>query len=479
MDFNKIVTDSLVSGLRTILFVLRRLLVIPVITKFIGEESYGIWVTIIALVGVFAAIGRIHMHGTLIRYTKDDSVDPSVLTETLLITLFTTGVAGISLIGLVSLLNIFEIQQFSGSQRLMITVIAGCLVFMTGIFNFLVNIPRALGRVKHTEYLLIVQMAVELVIVIPLLYYTRDIIIGLTALLAISTFLNLCISVYYLPGNLTKYIEGNFRKYLSYGVPLMPKELSDAILSGADKFLILYFLSPAAAGVYSAVYSLCAMFKTGAGILNTTLYPAVTSAWDLDETQELRVLYKRIFKGYTVLAIPAFVGLILVSPTLLKLLATERIATQGTVLVPIIGFGFLIRALESPVSYILNAAERTHIPGTVSVGATVVNVGLNVVLIPSIGLIGAAIATLIANIILAGVIIYYAAKEFRFEVNLKVITKAILASAVMWITLIQLSFSENIVGLMVQIVTGVVIYFGTLILMLGVTRSDIRKVMTQ
>lgn len=474
MDFNKIVTDSVVSGIRTTLFVLRRLLVIPVITKFIGEESYGIWVTITALVTVFAAAGRMHMHGALIRYTKDDPVDSSVLTETFLITFFTTGIAGISLTGLESVLNLFDIQGFSGTQQLMLTVIAGCLVFMTGIFNFLVNIPRALGRVKHTEYLLIVQMAVELVIVIPILYFTRDIITGLTALLAISTILNLGISFHYLPGNLTKHIDGHFWRYLSYGVPLMPKELSDAVLSGADKFFILYFLSPAAAGIYSAVYSLCAMFRTGAGVLNTTLYPAVTSAWDLNETQQLRTLYKGIFKGYTILAIPAFIGLILVSPTLLRLLATERVATQGAVLVPIIGFGFLIRAIESPVSYILNAAERTHVLGTVSVGAAAVNVGLNVVLIPSIGLVGAAVATLVANIILAGVIIYCAGKEFRFEVSLRVTTKAILASAVMWITLTQLSFTENIIGLVVQIVTGVVIYFGTLILMRGVTRSDLR-----
>lgn len=478
MDFRKIFTDSIVSAARTILFVLRRLLVIPVITKYIGEESYGIWVTVIALVAVFAAAGRIHMHGSLIRYTEGDSINPTVLTETVLITLFTTATAGVVVVGVELVLNLFDIQNFSSVERLVVTSVTAGLVFLSGIFNFLINIPRAIGQVKRTEYLLVVQMLAELAIVIPVLYFTRDIILGLVSLFGVLVFLNVAIGLYYIPGNINIPTEWNLSKYLSYGVPLMPKELSDSILSGADKFIILYFLSPGAAGIYAAVYSLCAMFRTGAGVLNTTLYPAVTDAWDLDETKQLQTLYRGIFKGYVFLAIPAFVGLVVVSPTLLRLLATEQVASRGAILVPVIGFGFLIRGLESPISYILNAAERTHVLGTVSVGAAILNVGLNVALIPLIGLVGAAAATLVANVLITGVVIYYASREFEMDIDLRATTKAVLGSAVMWAVLVQLSLPSGIVGLILQIGTGVVIYFGMLIITRGVTRSDIETMVS-
>lgn len=472
MNFNKIFSDSIVSTARTILFASRRLLIIPVVAKFIGEGEYGIWATAISLVALFAAAGRLHMHGALIRYSSQQSIESEVFSGTLLLT--TTGLIFSGAIFSISALSIgiFDTAEPSSGRSLVLIALIAALVVTSGLFSFLSTVPRAMDQVKKTEAIVMVELLVEIIVVIGVLYITTDIIMGLTSVLVVTLLFDGMLGIAFIPGRLTAPSRAQFSQFLRYAVPLMPKELSDSILSSVDKVLILFFISPTAAGVYSIVYSLCSIFRTAAGVLNSTLYPAVTTAWDNGEQAELRRLYKRIFEGYAGLAIPGYVGLLLIAPSILALLATPQVARQGVILVPIIAAGFLLRSVESPISYVLNATEETHIVGYISILAAAINGLLNLTLIPILGLLGAAGATLVSNLLITAVVVYFASQSIKFTFPLLFAAKSVLSTIVMAAVLWLAPEIGGVVGVILFVVLGVCSFGVSLVLFRGVTVEE-------
>ena len=87
----------------------------------------------------------------------------------------------------------------------------------------------------------------------------------------------------------------------------------------------------------------------------------------------------------------------------------------------------------------LYLAKRTDISGKIWITAAVLNLGLNIVFVPYIGMIGAAITTLIAFTLVFTLATYYSFKYIRFDIDFRFILKSIFASIVMSLVIIKWS----------------------------------------
>lgn len=177
--------------------------------------------------------------------------------------------------------------------------------------------------------------------------------------------------------------------------------VSNQVLSSADIFLIAGLLSASAAGVYAAVYRMPNGWLALLVIVRSGLLPLATSLrhTDPDRFRELRLTSLRwgaiggsVLLALTpvlYLAIPVLYGddyLTGQGPAVLLLTATA-IATVGAPLHHL----FLAFGDDRPYAYYLMTAAGT-------------NVVLNLALIPLFGLMGAAAATLVANVVLVAVL---------------------------------------------------------------------------
>lgn len=177
--------------------------------------------------------------------------------------------------------------------------------------------------------------------------------------------------------------------------------LSNQILSSADTFMIAVMLSASSAGIYAAVYRLPNGWLALLVIIRGGLLPLATSLLhtDVEQFRELRKTSIRwgVRAGLVLVAlIPVFFFLIPVLygddyrsgqwPAVLLLGATA-IATVGAPLHHL----YLAFGDDRPYAWFLAAAA----------GANVV---ANLALIPLFGLVGAGIATLIANALLAAIL---------------------------------------------------------------------------
>jgi len=186
---------------------------------------------------------------------------------------------------------------------------------------------------------------------------------------------------------------------LAFGLPLIASGIAARFLNLGDRFLILHYLGPEA----NAVYEWAARFG---GVVNTFLVQSFVLAFTvlgmkaLDETGSPD-LHRQSFRHFAALAGWVVLGLALFVSDVSRALTDEAayIDTEG--LVFLIASGFAFYGLYYVVVNVLYAAGRTRAVALSVGSAALLNLGLNVLLIPRLGLTGAALATLVAYAALA------------------------------------------------------------------------------
>ena len=188
---------------------------------------------------------------------------------------------------------------------------------------------------------------------------------------------------------------GLVRPLLVFGLPLVASGFASRFLNFGDRFLILHLLGPEA----NAVYEWAARFG---GVLNALLVSSFTLAFTvlglkaLDETGSPE-LHRQAFRHFAALGGWVALGLGLFTGDVSRLLAPEQPEFWGVGgLVVLIAGGFAFQGLYYVVVNVLYAAERTRSVALAVGAAALLNVGLNLALIPTWGIAGAAAATFVA-----------------------------------------------------------------------------------
>lgn len=467
---NKILSDSLYSTFRIGVDIVRALIVIPLITNLLGASSFGIWTTVLAFATLVSSAGGVHLHGSLIRSTSQSNSKAQSYSDILTMSIIISAIIALILIGIGSVVDISKLFDTDGDSQA-ILIAATILVVGNILYKININYPRSLGKIRVYELLTIATKLIEICVLAAVFLSNRGILHGIFGLAGIQFSISFIIFAYILSRYSVPWPDiSNFWGYAKYGLPMIPKELSTSLLQNADKYLLLVFLSPAAVGIYAVAYTVARFLMNISKVLNPTLYPTITAAWDNNRHDEISNTYYQIFRIYSLFAIPAFFGIAFLGKPLSQILSTPEIASQGWILIPILGFGFLIRGYDNFLSYILNSTKKTNKIMISVVSSSILNIILNVILILRYGIIGAAIATTISQINAAYLIYRYSSKEININIPSKSIFNSILSSTIMIIVLQMVTVNLTLFSrLVIAPILGVIIY-GVLVRILGEVR---------
>ncbi|WP_436932534.1 oligosaccharide flippase family protein [Halosimplex halobium] len=469
MNLRKVATDSAVSGLRTVLSIVRGIAVIAIITNELNAEAYAAWVSAFAVVSLVGSIGALHLHGALIRYRPKDAYSETVFADVLCLAL---GAATLVTAGLVGLGSIVPLSSLvDGADDLFAPVVS--LVAITVVSKPIFNYPRSVEHVKIYELLVGLRLIGEIVGIAVSIYIYESLTLALWSVFAVIALLSLTILVGYRP------VRGlpspsNFRTYLTYSLPMVPKGVGSKLLTDADKLLLLYFLTPNHVAVYAVAYSLASQLGNLTAPLNSTLYPTVISAWERDNKTELRSLYTSILRGTVLIGIPAAVGLSILSRPLLTLMSTSDLASKAYLYVPILSLGFLSQALDEPLRYLVNAANENQKLAVITVTSAACNIVLNVVLIPLIGIQGSVLATIASQIVITVYLSVYAVRTIQVSFSLGIVSAAVQGTAVMVVVLMVLPVGGVVDRVVLFPIIGVGVYIASLLFLGTISVHDLQ-----
>ena len=184
--------------------------------------------------------------------------------------------------------------------------------------------------------------------------------------------------------------------------------VATVITSRVDVYLLLRLKGEASVGYYSVALQLNMVFPMLVGALTTALLPRVT---EYRTRAELSEYLRRVVTGGGMLIV-ALVPVVVLSGPLIDLLFGSRFENSVTPF-QIMFAGYLISLVANPISLVLYAGNRPRLITISNYAQLVISTGLNIVLIPLLGLEGAALAFLGANVAGAGLSILFSVRHVR------------------------------------------------------------------
>ena len=178
---------------------------------------------------------------------------------------------------------------------------------------------------------------------------------------------------------------------LRFSLPLIPTTLCWLITDLSDRAMVTYFWGESANGVYAAAYKIPTIVNLVAGIfLQAWQFSAVSEEKDAEACSHF---YSRVWEAFLSVIMIGAAGLIFCSRFLTRLLLNVAFF-EAWMYMPTLLCAVAFEALVSFLASVyLVRKESSHSFVTALVGA-LTNIALNLWLIPIIGALGAAIATL-------------------------------------------------------------------------------------
>lgn len=187
-------------------------------------------------------------------------------------------------------------------------------------------------------------------------------------------------------------------RFFAYGAPVAVSLVFEHLLSTGDRFVIAALMGEAATGAYAAGYGITDRSLNIIFIwLGMTAGPLAIKAFEHEGAEAARAVLRQAAGLMGLIAIPAAVGIALLSEPFARLLIAESLAGAAAPIMPLIALGAVLNGFMTYVfheSFVIGRQPR--VMAGLMAGGAVLNLLLNLALIPLFGLFGAALATVLS-----------------------------------------------------------------------------------
>jgi O-antigen/teichoic acid export membrane protein len=185
------------------------------------------------------------------------------------------------------------------------------------------------------------------------------------------------------------------RALLADGWPLIISSLSIVVYMKIDQVMLVAMVGESENGVYAVAVTLSEVWYFLPTAVSATVFPLVVEAYDRLDRDSFEGRMQAFYDGMAALGYAIAVPIALVATPLVRTLYGEQYARAGTVL-SIHVISFLFVSLGVARGRFLMAGNFTRFAMVTGVVAAVLNVLLNLLLIPVSGAVGAAWSTLVS-----------------------------------------------------------------------------------
>ncbi|PWT26207.1 flippase [Butyrivibrio fibrisolvens] len=248
-------------------------------------------------------------------------------------------------------------------------------------------------------------------------------------------------------------------------VTMVTMIMAQHILNNLDITMIGVIKDDTAVGLYTTAAYLINFVTQLANAIIFVIMPQMTKAFDNNDNEQLNSLYRYTVSFMLAVALPCFAGLLVMPEEILTLIGgAEYLPSAGVV--RILSFSMLFMLVGSFFgNIILIPAKREKQFMRACMSGMVINAITNCILIPPLGIHGAAITTVAANIVIMVISMIGKPAEIRLSNVGKIITGPILGTIFVFIICIvfKVLIDNAIIRLLIAIAISGIAYLVTLI----------------
>jgi len=392
---------------------------IMIFTRIFPPDSYGFYALTMAAIGVTGTVLSQWIQQSVLRYLPEFRTNQRTaefMHTWLVVVLTITSVASIILVASFPFLKPFLGNHYR------FYVYGGFLLLASVLFgNFGTIFQANLQPRKYAMYQIlssIGQLTFALIFVFLIARDTAVLILG--GALAYGILIVPMIRDLGMLGQRGKPLRGFnrklVRKFVRYGGPMIFWFLGSQILSMSDRFIIGALKGPVHVGIYVSNYALVRQaVGLVAGPLLMAAHPLIVNAWENGSKDAIQGIVSGFSRYYLMIVVPFAACVAILSYEIATLLLGEAYR-EGHVIMPIVLPGFLAWNLAMYGHKGLELMERTRVIALLVTICAALNIGLNFLIVPFAGYVGAAATTSISYILYPVLVYLVARRRMRWQI---------------------------------------------------------------
>ena len=470
MNIGPIQRQSIISFTSTVGLTMVGLLSTMYFSHTIGPAVLGVYYLFLAYFGIFSLIGDAGFGNAAVKRISEGEEQNEFFTAHLVL-------KGILLVVTVAILVV--VQCLSAGKIISDYVVIWLLIALavSALYTTINAGTAGTGKIGVSQITHLVNNVSKIVIQVAAVFLgfgAGGLIGGLVGGMVVGLLLNLRFldlrPAWFSRKHLSGLASFSFWIFLSSGGIL--------IFNYTDTILIDHFMTEADVGIYRVAFQLTTFATFTTYALNNTLFPRISHWGAKRELQLVETSLARAFTYSLFLALPVCVGGWVLGDRLLYFMY-GAVFTAGTPALAVLFLVQVIAVFMNLQTMSLNALDRPYDSFRATATAAGANVVLNLLLIPVMGILGAALATL-GTMLLNAVLAYHAlSKEVRVVLERKPVAHIVVATAVMGVVTILIRHFvplTNIVFVVLAVALGGAVYLVTLFRLDHGIRSEMLEI---
>jgi O-antigen/teichoic acid export membrane protein/GNAT superfamily N-acetyltransferase len=428
----RLLVDTIIYGLGTMLSPLVGFLLLPIYTRFLTPADYGVLAILSVTTGVLTIVLSLGIPSGMLRFyfDPDEKVRNQVIYSSIGAVFATTTVGSLLIAALASPLSRILVPGPQGPY-LVVLMAAG---FATGAWTAgFQNLMRA--QEKPALYTVsnlggfALRLGLNILFVVGFLR-------GVAGILEAGIISNVAILALLVPVGLwarkPSFSWEKLKQILKFGIALEPGNLAAWALNMADRYFLQALSNMTQVGLYSVGYKIGQLSEIGMVKPFRLAWPPLIYAEAAHPDRAKRTI-ARVATGYLFVGLWASLGLFLLAPAILKAMATPQYWGALDV-VGLVALSYVILGTTWVTGAGLHILKK---PVSISIAflvGAIINLGLNFLLIPRFGMMGAAWATVLSFIFIAIFTFFVSQRQFSVPYEWRK-----LVAIVLWATLIAIA----------------------------------------
>ncbi len=429
IEVRRIAKNTVLIFLSQILYYILTFFTVIYTARYLGAEGFGILSLALSITSIFAMFIDMGLSTFMIReVSRDKTVADKYIPNVALMRLILSLITILLIVLIVNVINYEEIVKIV----IYILTISVIINGISSIFNYVFQANEKMEYLAVNTIILSITMLLGTLIGV---YYELEILyfayLYVISNCLVFTFITLA---YLWKFNLTKIkIEWSIWKpTLKEAWPFGVAAMSGFLYTYIDSILLSIFQTTAVVGWYSAAYRLMLVVLFVPNALNTVIFPVMSPLFK-SSTESLRSINERYLKYMVIVGIPLGFGTTFLAEKIILLVYGAGFA-NSIIILQILIWTMVFTFIGASFVQVLQSINKQLIITKIAIICLIINVILNLILIPLYSYVGASIATVLTEIILVGYTIYAAVKLGYGTKNINVkndLSKVIVASSIM------------------------------------------------
>ncbi len=449
----------------------------PILARIFSVAEYGLIALVLNSISVAVVFSKFGLQHSVQRFYKENAVSPEPGALRRYYSSLFVGGGGIGLaVTALFLLGLWLVPaKLVGHHLQHLLGYASALIFFRSITSIITNLLQVEGNTKAFNVLQLSSKAATVAVTVlllltwkatPSVFFLGTIVVEAAAVLAMLPYLKsrrvLAVGDFHLEA---------LRMSMAFGFPMMMTEVCYLLLDSGDRFLVQGYLGAQALGYYAAAYNISGYVRDSlASPISMAFFPLCMELWVTKGKEETQAFISRSLDHFILAGVGLVCAVSLISRHAIHILASPKFS-EAHHLLPYLLVGLLVASLAMFLKVALLIHQRTYIMVRVVFLACLLNVAMNVVLLPRIGLLGAAIATLVSYALMSGLFAWESLKLLPLRMEWKAWARYALVGVGSWMVVSRITIENLFVDVAVKGTLSLTLYLGTLCLLDAKVRS--------